>query len=215
VQAQALENRRRFAAALGATPIYLEQVHGADVLLLGPDALDAAPARRGDASVTAVPGLGCTVLVADCLPVLLCCEDGRAVGAAHAGWRGLAAGVLENTVAALCELARCAPADLMAWLGPCIGPRQFEVGADVLQAFGVEPRAVDDRHFVARPRPDGSPRWLADLPRLASDRLAALGVRRVSGDQHCTVEDRSRFFSFRRDGLTGRMAAAICIRDPG
>lgn len=207
------ENQRRFALALGAVPVYLDQVHGADVARLGPP--DLAPGRafhRADASVTSTPGLACTVLVADCLPVLLCSRNGRAVGAAHAGWRGLAAGVIEHTVQAVCELADCAPADVMAWLGACIGPRQFEVGVDVLHAFGAEPQAPDASSFVARPRADGQLRWLANLPQLARDRLARCGVAQVSGGDWCTVEDSSRFFSFRRDRLTGRLAAAIALR---
>jgi YfiH family protein len=128
------------------------------------------------------------------------------VGAAHAGWRGLANGVLEATVQAMCEGAALQPGDLMAWVGPCIGPRQFEVGADVLQAFG---RTASDAAFVERRRPDGTVRWLANLPMLAAQRLAAAGVLSTVIDGSCTVEDPSRFFSFRRDGLTGRMAAAI------
>lgn len=198
------ENQRRFAAAMGATPVWLDQVHGADVVRLH-GVPDGFP--RADAAVTTEQGLACCVLVADCLPVLLCDAAGRAVGAAHAGWRGLAGGVLEHTVAALCEAAAAPPADLHAWLGPCIGPRQFEVGADVLAAF-----AGDEAHFVPRPRPDGSPRWLADLPALARARLARAGLTRVSGGAWCTVEDGSRFFSFRRDRVTGRLAAAVWRR---
>jgi polyphenol oxidase len=151
------------------------------------------------------------VLVADCLPVLLAAPQARGVGAAHAGWRGLAGGVLEATVQALCDATRCEPGELQAWLGPCIGPRQFEVGADVLAAFGTASAA----RFVPRARADGSMRWLADLPGLARDRLHGAGVRQVSGGAWCTVEDGSRFFSFRRDGVTGRMAAAVCIRPGG
>ena len=199
------ENRRRFVAALGgATPRWLSQVHGrAVVRLWAADA--AAQAPQADASITTDPGLACVVTVADCLPVLFAAPGGRGVGAAHAGWRGLAAGVLEASVDALCEAAACAPGEVCAWLGPCIGPRQFEVGADVLEACGGGPR------FVERPRPEGQQRWLADLPGLAFDRLRAAGVTRLSGGAWCTVEDRSRFFSFRRDGVTGRMAAAVWI----
>ncbi len=200
------ENQHRFAQALGALPVWLDQVHGTGVLRLH-GAADARHLARADASVTTVPGIACTVLVADCLPVLLCSQDGAAVAAAHAGWRGLAAGVLEATVAALCEAARCAPQQLMAWLGPCIGPRRFEVGADVLEAF---PR--DSIGFTSRPRPDGAQRWLADLPELARCALQRAGVQRVSASGLCTVEQPSEFFSFRRDGLTGRMAAAIWRR---
>jgi YfiH family protein len=197
-------NRRRFEAATGARSVYLSQVHGARVLRLG--AGDGP--FEADAAICTEPGLACTVLVADCLPVLFAAPGARGVGAAHAGWRGLAGGVLEATVAALCEAARCAPQDLVAWLGPCIGPRQFEVGADVLAAFGA-PAA---HCFMARPRPDGALRWLADLPQLARERLHAAGVQRSFGGTWCTVEDASRFFSFRRDRVTGRMAAAVWIR---
>ena len=202
------ENRRRFEAAIGASPVYLAQVHGVRVLRL--------PAGEGpheaDASVTTEPGVVCTVMVADCLPVLFAAPGVRGVGAAHAGWRGLAGGVLEATVAALCEAAGCRPHELSAWLGPCIGPRQFEVGADVLAAFGSTAAARFAPRGPAHVGPDGSPRWLADLPGLARDRLQAVGVVQVSGGGWCTVEERSRFFSFRRDRITGRMAAAVWIR---
>ena len=199
------ENRRRFEAALGVPTRYLSQVHGARVARLTHVDTDDCEA---DAAITTEPDLACTVMVADCLPVLFAAPAARGVGAAHAGWRGLAAGVLEATVRALCEAAACKPGDLSAWLGPCIGPRQFEVGADVLDAFGPGAAA----HFTARARPDGSPRWLADLPALACDRLRAAGVDRLSGGAWCTVEDASKFFSFRRDRVTGRMAAAVFIR---
>jgi YfiH family protein len=203
------ENRRRFAAELGAPVRYLRQVHGATVLRLAAgDEGDLPPA---DAAITTDTGVACTVLVADCLPVLLAAPQARGVGAAHAGWRGLAGGVLEATVQALCEAAHCAPGELKAWLGPSIGPRRFEVDADVLDAFGAAAAA----RFVPRARADGSRRWLADLPGLARDRLHGTGVRQVSGGAWCTVEDASRFFSFRRDGVTGRMAAAVWIRGRG
>jgi YfiH family protein len=151
-------------------------------------------------------------MVADCLPVLLAAPQARAVGAAHAGWRGLAGGVVERTIEAVCGGASCEPHELVAWLGPCIGPDAFEVGPDVLEAFRVEPKPVSSARFRYRPRPDGQPRWLADLAGLARDRLAAAGVARVGGGSWCTVTDRSRFFSFRRDGVTGRMAACVWIR---
>lgn len=210
------ENQRRFAAALGARPVWLHQVHGTRVLHLSAgwraDQAAGAALPCADAAVSTEPGIAATVLVADCLPVLLCSADGRAVAAAHAGWRGLAAGVIDHTVAALCEAAGCGPADLLAWLGPCIGPSAFEVGPDVLQAFGADPAADAPPCFRPSPRADGSARWRADLPALARRRLAALGVRRVSGGGWCTVEQRSRFFSFRRDGQrSGRMAAAISL----
>ena len=197
------ENRRRFAASLGATPHWMSQVHGTRVVrLLAPDRTP----ENADAAITTVPGVACTVMVADCLPVLFAAPQGRGVGAAHAGWRGLAAGVLEASVAALTDAAACRPDELVAWLGPCIGPRQFEVGAEVVSVFGAGPR------FVERQRPDGSLRWLADLPGLATDRLRRAGLSQISASGLCTHENASRFFSYRRDGITGRMAAAVWLR---
>jgi hypothetical protein len=201
------ENQRRFAAALnGARPVYLDQVHGAEVIRLesthAKGAVTALPVA--DASITTERGIACTVLVADCLPVLFAASHGRGVGAAHAGWRGLALGVLEATVAALCEASACQPDEVTAWLGACIGPDCFEVGANVRDAFGPALEA----HF----RPTGTPgKWWADLPGLARARLQAAGVRQVSGGNWCTHRDSSRFFSFRREGVTGRHAAAIWL----
>jgi polyphenol oxidase len=203
------ENRSRWAAALGARPVWLNQVHGGRVVRIGADDVGREPATA-DAAWTDQPGLACTVLVADCLPVLFACRDGRAVAAAHAGWRGLAGGVLEATLAALREGAGAAPEAVVAWLGPSIGPHAFEVGADVLQAFGAGDGS--DPRFVFRPRADGSPRWLADLPALASERLVKAGVHQVHASGLCTLEDPSSFFSFRRDGRTGRLAASVWRR---
>ena len=203
-------NRARVAAASGSTHVYMSQVHGDRVLTL--DAQSATGSHTADAAWTREPGFACTVMVADCLPVLLAAPQARAVGAAHAGWRGLAGGVVERTIGAVCRGAGCQPRELVAWLGPCIGPDAFEVGADVLQAFGATPAAASSARFRYQPRPDGEPRWRADLAGLARDRLAAAGVTRVSGGNWCTVTDRSRFFSFRRDGVTGRMAACVWIR---
>lgn len=205
------ENRTRYARAIGARPVWLQQVHGSRVLRLDEASLttELPPA---DAAWTSARGIACTVQVADCLPLLLSAHDGRAVAAAHAGWRGLAEGVLEATVAALCQGAGLQPGQLLAWLGPCIGPRQFEVGAEVLQAFGNDPAAPDPLRFKPRARRDGSMRWLANLPQLARDRLQAAGVTHISGGGRCTVEEESAFFSFRRDGLTGRLAASVWCR---
>jgi YfiH family protein len=219
--ASVAENRRRFEAMLaGARPVWLRQVHGIDVVRLtaaDPDRPAGEPIEA-DAAWTDVPGIACTVQVADCLPVLFAAPDGRAVAAVHAGWRGLAGGVLEAALAALCEGAACAPSDVHAWLGPCIGPAHFEVGADVLRAFGVDPEGAGHasrdaaRLFRARMRADGSPGWLADLPALAAARLRTRGLMAVSGGHWCTVADPSRFFSYRRDGVTGRLAAAVWRR---
>ena len=201
------------AQASGVRPVFLRQMHGARVVRLGRnDALAGAPVHEADASVTSEAGIACVVKVADCLPVLLAAPEGRAVGAAHAGWRGLAGGVLEATVAEVCAAAGCRPDDLVAWLGACIGPAAFEVGADVLQAFGADPDgdplAGSMRQFRAG-GPDRPGKWFADLPALARDRLAAAGVARSRGGNWCTVIEASRFFSFRRERVCGRMVAAV------
>jgi YfiH family protein len=203
------ENRRRFAAALGGRPVWLRQVHGTQVLHLT-NATPEHPEAPADAAWTDRRGIACVVGAADCLPVLLAADDGRAVAAAHAGWRGLAGGVLEAAVAALGAGAGVVPARLAAWIGPGIGPAHFEVCADVLAAFGVPAAPGSEApHFRWHPRPDGAPRWRADLPALAAARLRAAGVGTVEAAAACTFSDASRFFSFRRDGVTGRMAAAV------
>lgn len=192
-------NRRRLRAALElpAEPSWLQQVHGAAVARLPGPLPESA-----DAAVTTERGPVCAVMVADCLPVLLASRDADRVGVAHAGWRGLAAGVIEATVAALGG----DPARLIAWLGPAIGPRAFEVGSEVRAAFtNGDPGA--SAHF--QPGRDG--RWFADLPGLARRRLATCGVASVYGGIDCTVADPARFYSYRRDGATGRMAALIWL----
>jgi YfiH family protein len=202
------ENRRRFAATLGATPVFLDQVHGTRVVRLTAAHLaPEAPVEQADASISTVPGIACTVMVADCLPVLFATRDGRAVGAAHAGWRGLAGGVLEATVDAIRAAVPVAAGDIVAWLGASIGPTAFEVGADVPAAF----HEGEARHFVPAPAQGGVPKWHADLPALAEGRLRRLGLTEISGCGQCTVSDASRFFSFRRDRVTGRLAAAAWI----
>ena len=194
------ENRRRVHALLGlpAEPAWLQQVHGTEVADL--DASMAVP--RADCAVTRVPGRVCVIQVADCMPVLFAARDGSAVGAAHAGWRGLAGGVLEATVHKL----GVATDQLLAWLGPTISQEHFEVGDDVRTAFmSHDPSAAPA--FAANARG----RWQCDLYALARRRLAALGVRDVSGGGWCTYGDAARFFSYRRDGQCGRMAALIWI----
>jgi YfiH family protein len=204
-------NRALLAQAMGARPVFMRQVHWTRVVRVdADDAGDEALVHEADACVTTAPGVACVVQAADCLPVLLAAPDGRAVGAAHAGWRGLASGVVEATVAAVCTAAGCEARDLDAWLGACIGADAFEVGADVLAVFGVDPAAAKiptGRRFVA----SAPGKWLADLPGLARDRLTAAGVVRIGGGRWSTVSDPSRFFSYRRDGVTGRMAAAVWI----
>lgn len=200
-------NRRRVAQALNlpAEPRWLSQVHGTAVHQVGAPTSsapsDAVPVA--DAAVTREAGVVLAIMVADCLPVLLAAEDGSVLGAAHAGWRGLVAGVIERTVESMGE----DPSRLRAWLGPCIGPRRFEVGDEVREAF----LAAGDAASAFEATPDG--RWLCDLPALARARLARLGVTRVAGGRWCTVADPVRFFSHRRDRHTGRMAALLW-RDP-
>ena len=203
-------NRAAFAEAIGATPLWLRQTHGTRLVRLTPEvATGAAP--QADASLATEPGLACTVQVADCLPILYADRRGRAVAAAHAGWRGLAGGIAELTLLAVCEEASCEPAEVAVWLGACIGPARFEIGADVLQAFGRDPGRDDaSGRFVAR-GPQHPGKWLADLAGLARDRLLAAGARDIDGGGWCTVGDASRFYSFRRDGVTGRMAAAVWL----
>ena len=201
-------NRSQWAAALGAQPVWMRHVHGAGVLRLQAGA-DAAPLATADAAWTSQRGLACTVGAADCMPVLFALRDGSAVAAAHAGWRGLAAGVLQATLQAVCEGTGARPQDCRVWLGPCIGPAHFEVRGDVLAAFGASPEQTDTRYFVPHRAADGSARWLANLPALAQQRLLSAGVTEVFASGLCTYNDASNFFSFRRDGTTGRHAASI------
>jgi len=217
-------NRARLAEAIGRTPVFICQVHGTSVVRLTPaDAVPGAPIHTADASVTTDPDIACAIQVADCLPVLFAAPEARGVGAAHAGWRGLAAGVLEATIDTLCEAARCQPGELQAWIGAGIGPTRFHVGADVVEAFGgvgstassaartpANGRSPGDTS-TARFVPEAHGKWLANLPLLARDRLQAAGVRSITGGTWCTVSEPSRFFSFRRDRVTGRMAAAIWL----
>jgi YfiH family protein len=196
------ENRRRVREGLQlpAEPVWLEQVHGTRVADLdGPEEPGGAGA---DAVITRRAGRVCAVQVADCMPVLFAARDASAVAVAHAGWRGLAAGVLEATV----ERLGVAAGELVAWLGPAISAQHFEVGAEVRAAF-LERDAGAAAAFTANARG----RWQCDLAALARRRLAALGVREVSGGGWCTYADPARFFSFRRDGRCGRMAALVWL----
>lgn len=195
------ENRARLRACLPAEPRWLKQVHGAAVVC----ADDVQTPMEADASFTTTPGVVAAVLVADCMPVLLAEVDGRCVGVAHAGWRGLAAGVIQATATAMRNAIGNPAAELIAYLGPAIGPRHFEVGPEVLEAMvRTLPGAADAFH----PRGD---KYIADLFALGRQALRAGGVSRVGGGQDCTYSDRERFYSFRRDGITGRHAAVVWI----
>jgi YfiH family protein len=195
--------RLRAAAVLPADPEWLVQVHGSAVA-----DLDAqAGLREADAAYTRIAGRICAIQTADCLPVLFAAADGSVVGAAHAGWRGLVAGVLEASVAALAAAAPDVP--VLAWLGPAIGPAHFEVGEEVREAFvGRDPEA--EIAFIENARG----RWQCDLYTLARRALARVGVADIHGGEHCTYAESGRFYSYRREGQTGRMASLIWI-DPG
>lgn len=191
----------RASLELPAEPAWLEQVHGTRVVDLDDEApVESQPWGRGDAAVSRSPGRICAIQVADCMPVLFAARDGSRVGAAHAGWRGLAGGVLEATVRAM----DTPPAELVAWMGPAIGQAHFEVGEEVRAAF-----LAADSAAAAAFSANARGRWQCDLYALAGRRLAALGVTSVHGGGWCTYSDSGRFFSYRRDGRCGRMAALI------
>jgi YfiH family protein len=206
-------NRAVLRGYLPAEPCWLRQEHGVSVYMhpgsngaepgssAGSETAAPAAAPLADAQVASRPGQVCVVLTADCLPVLLCNRTGQRVAAAHAGWRGLAAGVLEQTVTAMGE----APDQLLAWLGPAIGPRSYTVGDEVREAFLRQDNAAQTA-FI---RQGG--RWLLDLYAVARQRLSRLGVTAISGGDYCTFADPERFYSFRRDGTTGRMASLVWL----
>lgn len=193
--ASVMQNRDLLARHIPADPPWLTQVHGVDVI--ENDGI-ACGSPEGDAMVAFRPGRVCSVLTADCLPVLFCSRAGDRVAAAHAGWRGLADGVLEATVRALA----IDPSEILAWMGPAIGPQAFEVGQDVVDAFAGEfPRGF---------QPSGE-RWLLDMYEVARIRLGRVGVSAVYGGGLCTYSDAERWFSFRRDEVTGRMASLVWL----
>ena len=191
-------NRQALNRFVPTEPVWLKQVHGIQVI----DAAEASRLPQADAAYARVPNAVCTIQTADCLPVLLCDEAGSVVGAAHAGWRGLLGGVIEATVTAM----QAPPNRLMAWLGPAIGPQAFEVGSEVRDAF-IAHNAQAMQAFIAKP----NAKWLADIYLLAKQRLHKLGIEQVYGGDFCTYTDQARFFSYRRDGVTGRMASMIWL----
>ena len=212
-------NRVLLGRRLGARPVFLRQVHGVNVVELGRDSPDGLEA---DACWTDQPGLACTVMVADCLPLLLCTADASSVAAVHAGWRGLLGADGRGVLEALCEAWPAARtgaqrAGLRVWLGPCIGPQAFEVGPEVAHAFTAADPGAAPAFSPLPGRSDG--KCLADLPALARMRLHQLGIEHITGHDGsadwCTVANASRFFSHRRDaaslGSTGRMAASIWL----
>lgn len=195
-------NRQSLNDILPSEPVWLEQVHGVEVVVA--ETTSCQP--RADACISHTKNAVCVTMTADCLPVLLCDQAGTVVAAAHAGWRGLADGVIETTVKAM----NVTPSSLMAWLGPAIGSQAFEVGDDVRDAFiSHDPKAITA--FTLHPSPFTSNKYLADIYQLARQRLNALGITQLYGGGLCTYTDQERFFSFRRDGATGRMASLIWL----
>lgn len=199
------QSLQRIAPA--SAPLWLKQVHGLRVVAPPPE-----PTQRrvwipeADAATTTLPGVPVTVMTADCLPVFFCDRAGTRVAVAHAGWRGLCDGVLEATVAEFVQ-----PSEVLAWMGPCIGPEAFEVGSEVRAEFIARDAAAADAFRPVAGKPG---HWLGDLYLLARQRLAAVGVTAVSGGGRCTHSERDTFFSFRRDGRTGRMASVIWLSQP-
>ena len=204
-----IENRARLRAILPSTLTWLTQVHGSTVVRLNGGYLfdidSNAKELVADASFTTDAGVVCAVMTADCLPILLADRAGSAVGAAHAGWRGLAGGVIQATVAAM---RRAGAGELTAWLGPAIGPTAFEVGGEVRDAF-VTPMRQAAAAFRTISGKDG--KFMADIYLLSRMILASQGIEEVSGGDRCTYRESDRFFSYRRDGITGRMASVIWI----
>jgi hypothetical protein len=207
-----LQNRSIVRSELPAEPLWLKQIHGVRV---------STPASRNafsngpfeaDSAVTNIPNEVLVILAADCMPVLFTSKGGDVIGAAHAGWRGLSGGVLENTINEMIALSPgLTPSDISAWLGPAIGPSTFEVGEDVLQAFAQQGKDILSKAFIPVIGTPG--KFLADLYLLARDRLRVLGIEQITGGEFCTVSDPERFFSYRRDKVTGRFASLIWIAE--
>jgi hypothetical protein len=190
-------NREILSLETGCAPLWLSQVHGTDIALVG----SAGQGTTADGSVCRLPGAACAVMTADCLPLLLCDRAGTVVAAVHAGWRGLCAGVIEAAVAAM----KVPAGEVLAWLGPAIGPQAFEVGHEVREAF----MAHDPQAALAFGARNG--KWLCDIYLLARQRLSAQGVAGTWGGGLCTFTDSERFYSFRRDGVTGRLASLVWL----
>lgn len=208
--ADVLKNRAILSECLPSEPLWLKQVHGRLVSM--PSSRESAlnGPFEADASVTQTPGEVLAILAADCMPVLFTSIHGDIVGAAHAGWRGLSSGVLEQTVGAMRSLQPALQSrDILAWMGPAISQDAFEVGEDVLEAFSMSPQPILSKAFMPiKGRPG---KYLANLYLLAQDRLRSVGVEHISGGGFCTFHDSARFFSYRRDGITGRFASLIWI----
>lgn len=205
-----LRNRAIIRSNLPAEPIWLKQIHGVTVSTpTSRNTLGIGP-FESDAAITNIPNEVLAILTADCMPVLFSSKGGDVIGAAHAGWRGLAGGVLENTLKGMLTLSPgLSPKDVLVWLGPAIGPTAFEVGDDVLQVFAPQGQTIIRQAF--KPIAESSGKYMVDLYLLAQDRLRSFGIEHIDGGGFCTYHDEERFFSYRRDKTTGRFASLIWI----
>jgi YfiH family protein len=205
-----IANRQAVREYLPSEPIWLKQTHSIQVSTPDSRSRFSSKPIEADAAVTNVPDEVLAIMTADCLPVLLSNNDGTIIGAAHAGWRGLCDGVLENTVAEMLKLSKQSSAkDFIAWMGPAIGPESFEVGEDVVGRF--QECGLHDMKHCFLPIPNKPGKYLADIYQLARDRLKSVGISSIFGGSFCTVQDQEQFFSYRRDGVTGRFASLIWI----
>lgn len=205
-----LKNRSILSEGLPSEPVWLKQVHGSIVSTPDSRNLGACGPFEADASVSNISNEVLAILTADCMPVLFTSNSGDVIGAAHAGWRGLSGGVLENTVKEMRALSpKLTPHDISVWMGPAIGPTAFEVGEDVLEAFAIQGQDILKKAF--NPIAGRRGKYLADLYLIAQDRLISLGIKQISGGGFCTYTDQTNFFSYRRDGTTGRFASLIWI----
>lgn len=207
-----LQNRSILRFNLPTEPIWLKQIHGVTVSTPSSRSASTGVPFEADAAVTKTPNEVLAILTADCMPVLFASRGGDVIGAAHAGWRGLSGGVLENTAQAMCDLSPgLMPKDILVWMGPAIGPSVFEVGEDVLQAFSGQSQSILPQAFKSI---DGRPeKYLANLYLLALERLRSIGIKSIDGGDFCSFTDQERFFSYRRDRQTGRFASLIWISD--
>ena len=205
-----LHNRSIVRSHLPTEPLWLKQIHG--VTVSTPASRNASTDKpfEADAAVTNIPNEVLAILTADCMPVLFASKGGEVIGAAHAGWRGLSSGILENTLQEMLAISPgLSPKDIVVWMGPAIGPTAFEVGEDVLQAFAAQGQTISSKAFTPIA---GSPgKYLANLYLLARERLRSLGIEQIDGGDFCTFSDSERFFSYRRDKETGRFASLIWI----
>ena len=204
------QNRQLLSQFLPSEPVWLNQVHGVNIV----DAANTNCVADADASFTTRNNVVCVIMTADCLPVLLCDRAGTTVVAVHAGWRGLCDGALEASIGAACRAAQIKPADLMAWLGPAIGPSAFEVGRELREQF-IAKDGQAEAAFKAHGDNQKQDKWLCDIYKIAKQRLNSLGVTQIYGgdidENFCTFTQKEQFFSYRRDGVTGRMASLIWL----